>query len=513
MHLYRTQESPAASMEPEKTDPLWEHAPLGIFKSTDQGDLWYVNWTMARMYGYASAQDMLQSVHNVAEDLFVQAQEYGDIWRRLLEQAQVTDFECSQLRQNGSRFWASISVRALQVDKAQQAGMLGYVLDITERKKLKQELQDKANRLQERVKELNCIYEISRTLQKKASLQETLQEVVDIIPLGLQYSDAACARIDLDAQEVVSEGFQEPDFSISQEILVQDVSRGRVKVGYVQEKIEQEQVSFLQEEVSLLKVIAENLGGIIERKLVLEDISHKKEELQKSIAEKDQFFSIIAHDLRSPISGFLSLTQMMSEEFQAFSQQELQSMTWELKNSAQDLHELLENLLEWSRIQRGKISYRPQFLNLQDVVQQNVRLVAPAADGKEVRIQENVPASLQVLADRHMLDCILRNLLFNAVKFTPRGGWVRISAESQDAWLQIRIQDTGTGMEQDMVRRLFNLGQKVQRPGTEGEKGSGLGLMLCQEFVHKHAGKIWVSSSPKQGSTFCFTLPAAAGKT
>jgi signal transduction histidine kinase len=462
------------------------------------------------MYGYASAQDMLHCVHNVAEDLFVLAREHKDIWHRLQEQVQVTDFECSQLRQDGSSFWASISVRALQEGTDQQAGMLGYVLDITERKELKQELQDKAHRLQERVKELNCIYEISRTLQNKASLQESLQEVVNIIPAGWQYPEAACARIELDSQQYISAGFQEPDFSISQEILVQGLVRGKVLVGYVQKSMEPARISFLQEEESLLGVIVENLEGIIERKLALEEVSQKKEELQRSIAEKDQFFSIIAHDLRSPISGFLSLTQMMSEELQELSQEELQNMTWELNRSAQDLHELLENLLEWSRIQRGKISYRPQAWDLQSVVRQNLRLVNPAAEGKEVQLQDNVPASLQVLADRHMLDCILRNLLFNAVKFTPRGGWVQISAESQGSWLQIQVQDTGTGMDQDMVCGLFHLGHKVQKPGTEGEKGSGLGLLLCQEFVHKHSGRIWVRSSPKQGSIFYFTLPAAS---
>ncbi|MFP4671137.1 MAG: ATP-binding protein [Desulfohalobiaceae bacterium] len=507
MPVYPSQEVTAACLETEPGESLWENAPLGIFQSSFQGELLSVNKAMARMYGYACAHEMLGTVKDVARDMFVGSKEYGQLWDRLQDQVQVTDFECLQKQKDGKSFWASISVRVFQDREAQGRSVLGYVLDVTERKKLKQELQDKAQRLQERFKELSCIYQISRSLQKKTSLQETLQEVANIIPAGWQYPEAACCRIELDSQIVVSDGFQEPEIVISQEILVQGSFRGKVQVGYVQEKTGLGQVSFLQEEVSLLAVIAENLGGIIERKMALEEVKQKKEELQRSIAEKDQFFSIIAHDLRSPISGFLSLTEFMSQELQELSQEEIQNMTWELKASAQELHELLENLLEWSRIQRGKISYRPQVLDLQPVVLQNLRLVAPAADSKEVQVQDSVPPQCQVLADRHMLHCILRNLLFNAVKFTPRGGWVRISAEPQGSWLQLSVQDTGTGMDQDMVRKLFHLGQKVQKPGTEGEKGSGLGLLLSQEFVHKHGGSIWVNSSPKQGSIFYFTLP------
>ena len=238
------------------------------------------------------------------------------------------------------------------------------------------------------------------------------------------------------------------------------------------------------------------------------EIKHKNEELQKLNSEKDKFFSIIAHDLRGPLGGFMGLTEMMADENQYFTESEIKEMTLELSHSARNTFKLLENLLEWSQMDRGQTAFQPQKLDLKDITAECVILIGEAAKGKNISIVMDIQGISHVYADKNMIQTVIRNLLSNAVKFTPNDGKVTISAKSaENNMTVISVQDTGIGMTDEMRNNLFRLDVNTKRPGTNGENSTGLGLLLCKEFVERHKGKIWIESERFKGSVFSFTVP------
>ncbi|MCX6283944.1 MAG: HAMP domain-containing sensor histidine kinase, partial [Bacteroidetes bacterium] len=225
--------------------------------------------------------------------------------------------------------------------------------------------------------------------------------------------------------------------------------------------------------------------------------------------EKDKFFSIIAHDLRSPFQGFLGLTEIMNEELPSMSLDQIQEMNMMMKESASNLYRLLENLLEWAQMQRGTITFKPVSLFLKPKTSENLATVRDIAVKKGIEVICNIPEEFMVYADEFMLGGILRNIASNALKFTPKGGKVTISTKAiLGNFIEISIRDTGIGMNKIMMENLFRLDVKSNRLGTEGEPSSGLGLILCKEFVEKQGGKIWVESEEGKGTTFYFTLPS-----
>jgi PAS domain S-box-containing protein len=250
------------------------------------------------------------------------------------------------------------------------------------------------------------------------------------------------------------------------------------------------------------------LRDITERRQVEEEIRLKNEQLLKLNAEKDKFFSIIAHDLRGPFNGFLGLTELMAEDLPSFTMDEIQEFSVSMKNSATNLSHLLENLLQWSRMQQGLIPFDPEVIQLLPVVDECMAIMLEPAKNKGIDLTSNIPVDLKVFADNNMLQAVIRNLVSNAVKFTPKGGKVNISAKSTGVKrVEISVKDSGIGMSQTMVDKLFRLDVKTNRQGTEGEPSTGLGLLLCKEFVEKQDGKIWVESTEGVGSTFYFTIP------
>jgi signal transduction histidine kinase len=178
-------------------------------------------------------------------------------------------------------------------------------------------------------------------------------------------------------------------------------------------------------------------------------------------------------------------------------------------NSTENLYKLLENLLTWSRIQRGMIEYHPTPLDLRYLAKQNLELFQPNAAQKQITLHNAIIEPITVYADVNMVNTIIRNLCSNAIKFTPSGGTVTISAtQTDDHEVEIAVADTGIGIKPDDLPKLFQIDTKYKRLGTDHEKGTGLGLILCKEFVEKHHGKIWVESTVDQGTTVRYTLPA-----
>ena len=247
---------------------------------------------------------------------------------------------------------------------------------------------------------------------------------------------------------------------------------------------------------------------ITERKVAEAEIKRKNEELQKINAEKDKFFSIIAHDLKSPLSGFMGLTELMAEGSLNISAEEFHKMAVVMKDSAKNVFSLLGNLLEWSRMQRGLTAFSPELLLLSSVISENMVQIIEDANNKDITINFKIPEDLFVYADKNMLGSIFRNLASNAVKFTRKGGTITVSARADsDKEVEISITDSGIGMSKEMIENLFLLDVNTNRSGTEGEYSTGLGLIICKDLVEKHGGKFWIESEEGKGSLFSFTIP------
>ena len=247
---------------------------------------------------------------------------------------------------------------------------------------------------------------------------------------------------------------------------------------------------------------------ITERKRAEAIIEQTNQELSKLNSEKDKFFSIIAHDLRSPFQGFLSLTEMMADKGEEFSHDDFVEFSKNLNKAAQNLYRLLENLLAWSQVKNGTIDFIQKDFDLSTIVLQNIDTFNQRAKQKGITIIEEIDHEQKVFADDKMISSVLRNLISNAVKFTKKDGQVTIKAKTvSNGKIEISVEDTGIGISERLANNLFKIDEKVGRKGTDGELSTGLGLLLCKEFVEKHGGKIWVESEEGKGSKFIFTLP------
>lgn len=247
------------------------------------------------------------------------------------------------------------------------------------------------------------------------------------------------------------------------------------------------------------------------RLVILNEKLRKSEKQLKEINDsKDKFFSIIAHDLKGPFSGFLGLSELIAEEHEHLDKEAIAEMSVSLHKGAKQLFNLLENLLEWSRIQRGTIHFEPSNIRLSKSVNSNIELISNNSERKNIIIMNKVDVNFMVFADYNMLNTIFRNLLSNAVKFTDKDGVIRIIASPKndgEQFIEVAVIDNGVGMDLDTSNKIFQMDSKHSTLGTENERGTGLGLLLCKELVEKQGGKIWVESQVGVGSKFKFTIP------
>jgi signal transduction histidine kinase/Tfp pilus assembly protein PilF len=228
--------------------------------------------------------------------------------------------------------------------------------------------------------------------------------------------------------------------------------------------------------------------------------------------QKDKFFSIIAHDLRGPFNGFLGLTELMAEDIDSLSTEDIKFAAVNMRSSAKNLFNLLENLLEWSRMEQNLIPFNPKELPLQSILSDSILTLYDSAYKKEISINTDIDNVKIVFADKNMFQAIIRNIVFNAIKFTPKDGTVNIQTKENTTNTIISVVDSGIGMSTKIVENLFKLDIQNNRIGTDEEPSTGLGLILCKEYIEKHNGQIFIESNVGKGSTFHISFPKNALK-
>lgn len=246
---------------------------------------------------------------------------------------------------------------------------------------------------------------------------------------------------------------------------------------------------------------------ITERKTAEQRLIESEKRLIELNASKDKFFSLLAHDLRSPLSGFIGLLKMLRVDFNNMTLSEIQNTLSVLYRSSENVLKLLENLLEWSKIQTKRYQFNPEAIDLHTITVHNFDLLGNIAEQKNILLFNDVAASSMVFADLNMLNSIIRNLISNAIKFTSRGGSITVSVKNHNGILEFSVTDTGIGMTQDEIIKLCRIDATNTAKGTDGELGTGLGLIICKEFLELNDSNLDIESKVGVGSKFSFRIP------
>jgi PAS domain S-box-containing protein len=241
---------------------------------------------------------------------------------------------------------------------------------------------------------------------------------------------------------------------------------------------------------------------------ITRELSEIQEKLKENLVQRDKFFSIIAHDLKSPFHGLLGFSEILARNIEILDKEEIKQSAKYMHEAVLHLFNMLENLLEWSRIQRGMISFNPVKINLLDSINRCIALLSQQIKQKEQSIVHNVPSDIFIYCDLNILNSVLKNIIENAVKFSYPKGMINITARDADSGnVEIIISDEGIGMDDKTVNEIFKIDSKSTKNGTANEKGTGLGLIICKELIEKSNGTIRVESKISIGSKFMVTLP------
>jgi PAS domain S-box-containing protein len=267
--------------------------------------------------------------------------------------------------------------------------------------------------------------------------------------------------------------------------------------------------SFIPMDITINVINVDNSKAVL---IILRDASERvmsenklnklNEELAVLNSTKDKFFSIIAHDLRNPLGGILGLSEMLTSDEYELSQEEIHTVTTQINSSAIRLNNLLNNLLDWAWLQTGNIVVKPEKLNLDLIIEEIVQLLQANAISKNISLSFSEKSGSVIFADCNMIKSVIQNLLSNALKFTNEKGSVKIAVRENDGYAKIAISDTGVGIPESRMKKLFRIGEQVSTPGTGKETGTGLGLLLCKELVKKNGGTISVKSEEGNGTIF-----------
>jgi PAS domain S-box-containing protein len=418
--------------------------------------------------------------------------------------------------------------------------LLGYTYDITATKKSEENLQTTLKNLEWKNKELeNLAHKLELQIKERTLIEKMLRESEE--KFRSLSESAKDGIIILDSKGDITywnKGAEEIFGYSSEEILDKEFHRLiTTKKMYEEHKSKMEDFrrsgtggligkiieipaihksgKTIDVEVSLSAVQIQNewnaigiVRDITERKKAEQKLAELNDALNLSNIEKDKFFSIIAHDLKGPLGGLIGLSELMAEDIETIEKDELIEIAQNFHSSLKNIYKLLENLLDWSRLQRNTIQFNPEVTNLRLLSNNTAQILKAALSNKKISLVNNIPEDVFVYADENMVSTILRNLINNSIKFTNADGVITLSArESDDGKVVVSVKDTGIGMDAEHQKNLFKIGNNYSRLGTENEQGTGLGLILCKEFVNKNGGEIWVESTEGQGTEFFFTLP------
>jgi PAS domain S-box-containing protein len=489
---------------------LIDAAPDAIIVIDQDGRIVKINLEAEQMFGYPRDEMLGRDVEAIIPEWLrpahrTQRERYGEN-----PATRTIAADLLARRADGSEF--PIEVRVSPLESQDSHSIVGIVRDVTERRRAQQRQEQLVHDLGERVKELTALHAIGRILNDPGSPRELLGQVVALLPGAWQYPEVTAARIAVDAIDVHTEGFRQTPWLQRVEFQTSLGWTGAIEVVYLETRPDADEGAFLAEERSLLELLAGMLRAYFERKAAEE---HRVElaraeagriKAQEANQAKDQFLATLSHELRSPLNVMLGWTQMLRSGQVAA---ENMSRAFDvLDRSVRVQAKLIEDLLDVSRIIAGKLRVDMRRVDLAKIVAAAVDAARPAAQARHVTLSATITPALFMRADPHRLQQVIANLLNNAMKFTPEHGSIAIHAERLDGEARIVIQDSGIGIQPDLLPRIFDRFQQGDSSTTRTHAGLGLGLAIVKHLVDQHAGRITAASDgPGRGSAFTVALP------
>ena len=410
--------------------------------------------------------------------------------------------EIEQYHKEGRLIWVEISIRAMLNDQGEQIGYVGISRDITQRKTAEEVLRQS----EEKFRVLANVAKVMISIVEDAAGKKYLfmndewhrvlgynrDEVQNMEPMDFVAPESKQEVLDNAAKRM--QGKQAP---VSYEVKVV------TKSGEIRQLDFSATVITFQNKKALLTTAID----ISERKKTEEALRESETKLRELNAQKDKFFSIIAHDLKSPFNAIVGFSELLMEQINEKNYEGIHEYAKIISQSSLQAMDLLMNLLEWSRAQSGRMLFIPEKMKLVDLIEENILLFQGIARQKSITINKFLPDKITVFADESMIGTVLRNLISNAIKFTSKGGEINISAVKRLKEVLVSVSDNGIGIAPQRLEKLFRIDEGDSTRGTNDEKGTGLGLILCKEFIENHGGTIGAESKEGKGSTFYFSLP------
>ena len=472
----------------EKYRRLFESASLGIFQSTPSGGVISVNPKFASMFGYDSPEEIINTVKDVSLELYADPNRRNELIKQIMINPGLNTFENLYKRKDGSTFEGQLYVSQIKNEKGEIDYLEGFVKDITKRKKSDQLLMESEEKFRGFF-ENSIVGESMTTIDGKLNTNKAYCDL-------LGYEEHELSK--LKWQDITHPDDIQTNQKIIDRIISGEIDSFQWEKRYIHKKGHtiwvNINVKLQRDKAGMPLYFITSAVDITEKKQNEEEIMRKNEELTLINAEKDKFFSIITHDLRGPFNSIMGFTQLLYEMVNGKDSPEIIEYADIILKSSEKAMDLLNNLMEWTRSQTGRMKYNPEYFELNVFLQPILHLFDEIARQKSISVTKNLPVSAPVFADKAMMGTIFRNLISNALKFTWQGGEVIISAEVGLSNLTVAISDNGIGIPKESIKRLFRIDQNFTTQGTGKESGTGLGLILCKEFVDKNKGKIWVES-------------------
>jgi PAS domain S-box-containing protein len=482
----------------ERFRSVFDFSNVGKSITKPTGEI-FVNQAFCRMIGYTSEELSAKKWQDLTpvEDI---DQCQGLLNQLLNGEREAFRFEKRYIHKNGSYIWADTNV-AIKRDRSKVPKyFITTILDISDRKETERRLVEN---------------------------EVIFSKFMEHSPVFVFFKDdqIRSLRLSRNYEEMLGKKLEELLGKNMNELFPSELAREMVKIDQqILEKGEMIQVEevFNGHYYTTIKFPIQVDGkhrylagftiDITERKAAEEALKRSEARLIELNATKDKFFSIISHDLKSPFNSLMGFSNLLVEQVEQNDFQGIEEYARIIQLSSRRVMDLLENLLQWSRSQTGRLEFSPEFIELGQVVKEVTELMYDMAVQKTIQINNNTPPKTVVYADKHMMETILRNLISNAIKFTHPGGTIQINAEIRKGDLQVSVADTGVGIPKEQISKLFRIEESYSTPGTLKEHGTGLGLILCKDFVEKHGGRIWAESASngqmyQGGSTFKFTIP------
>jgi len=480
----------------KKFKQIFESAGIALAMAEPTGGWIYVNKHFHTMLGYSREEFLKLSNKEIThpDDLEITLQKTRELLSNSIDSFKI---EKRYLCKNGQVKWVELSIIKTD-DRDAPPIFIGAMTNITVRKMMEE-------RLRERERLYHDMFEKSKAI--KGIIDPLNGAIIDV-------NSAAVAYYGYSLEQLKKMNIQDLNTSSSENILAEMAEALVEKKSHFEFRHKKANGEICDVEVysSPIEIQGRNLlhsivHDVTERKMTEENLKKTEQLLRELNATKDKFFSIIGHDLRTPFNAIVGYSNIISENVKSKDYADLPEYAGIIQSSARLAVELLSNLLEWSRSQTGKIKPRFEAIDLIKLIQEVHLLYKDAANYKFISIAKELPTSLQINADREMTKTILRNLVSNAIKFTDSFGKIDIRVCVEGSQAIISVSDNGVGMLPEDAGKLFLLGESQSTPGTQNERGTGLGLILSKEFAEKQGGKIWFESEKGVGTTFTFTIP------